>query len=91
MAWVDNAAYEALDRFTSEMLPHFHVPDSVWTEAAALQLRLGEKSQHECASVVDLVVAITAARHHLVVLHADRDFDVIAELTGQPVRRIDAR
>ncbi|MFI6582286.1 PIN domain-containing protein [Embleya sp. NPDC050493] len=85
------AACEALDKLTKEMLPHFHVPDSVWTDAAALHLRLREKSQHECASVVDLVVSITAARHNLVLLHADRDFEVIAQLTGQPVVRIDHR
>ncbi|WP_406287936.1 PIN domain-containing protein [Embleya sp. NBC_00896] len=85
------AAYEALDTLTNDMLPYFHVPESVWTEAAALQHRLWEKSQHECASVVDLVAAITAARHNLVLLHADRDFEVIAKLTGQPVKRIDAR
>ncbi|MFI1576932.1 PIN domain-containing protein [Embleya sp. NPDC020630] len=85
------AVYYELDEIMNETLPYCHVPESVWTESAALQHRLWEKSQHECASVVDLVVSVTAAHHNLVLLHADRDFEVIAKVTGQPVRRIDAR
>jgi predicted nucleic acid-binding protein len=86
-----HAAYYEFDALTYESLPYFHVPESVWTEAATLQHRLWEKSQHECASAVDLVVSVIAARHNLVLLHADRDFEVIAKITGQPVQRIDAR
>ncbi|MEU0933862.1 hypothetical protein [Embleya sp. NPDC005971] len=39
--------------------------------------------------MVDLVVAVTARHHGLTLLHLDRDFDVIAKLTGQPVQRVD--
>jgi predicted nucleic acid-binding protein len=35
---------------------------------------------------VDLVVAATAELHGLTLLHHDRDFGVIAQVTGQPVR-----
>jgi len=35
---------------------------------------------------VDLVVAATAELHGLTLLHHDRDFGVIASVTGQPVR-----
>ncbi|MFE5332260.1 PIN domain-containing protein [Embleya sp. NPDC056575] len=48
-------------------------------------------SRHECAGPVDLVVAVTARHHGLTLLHLDRDFEVVAKLTGQPVERIDAR
>jgi len=82
--------YFEMDALLHDTLPYFPVPESVWAEAAALQHRMWEKSQHQCASVVDLAVAVTAARHRLVLLHADRDFEVIAGHTGQPLRRIDS-
>ncbi|WP_234318193.1 hypothetical protein [Streptomyces sp. NRRL S-244] len=40
------------------------------------------------ASPVDLLVAVTAQHHKLTVLHQDADFETIARITGQPVRRI---
>jgi predicted nucleic acid-binding protein len=39
-------------------------------------------------SIPDLLIAATAERYSLTVLHYDGDFDRIAELTGQPVQRI---
>jgi len=33
----------------------------------------------------DLIIAAAAERSGLVILHYDRDFDRIAEVTGQPV------
>jgi predicted nucleic acid-binding protein len=34
--------------------------------------------------IVDLLVAAAARRLRLTVLHYDRDFDLISEITGQP-------
>ena len=42
--------------------------------------------QHRSAGPVDLVVAATAELHGLTLLHHDRDFAVIARVTGQPMR-----
>jgi len=39
-------------------------------------------------SVADLIVAATAELAGLIVVHVDKDFDVIAEVTGQPVERL---
>ncbi|GAA1633497.1 hypothetical protein GCM10009733_033090 [Nonomuraea maheshkhaliensis] len=64
------------------------VPDSAWHEASELQHDLAERGRHQCASPVDLLIAVTARHHKLTVLHADGNFDTIARLTGQPVRRI---
>jgi len=47
---------------------------------------LTAKGQHRSAGPVDLVVAATAELHCLTLLHHDRDFDVIAQVTGQPLR-----
>jgi predicted nucleic acid-binding protein len=34
----------------------------------------------------DLLVAAVAEREHVTVLHYDADYDLVAEITGQPVR-----
>ncbi|HYB89217.1 MAG TPA: hypothetical protein VEC76_20390 [Streptosporangiaceae bacterium] len=36
----------------------------------------------------DLIIAATAELAGLTVLHLDKDFDVIAEITGQPAERL---
>ncbi|MGW2375961.1 MULTISPECIES: PIN domain nuclease [Kitasatospora] len=71
-----------------ELFPYQHLRDNAWQEAAELQERLAQSGRHQCASPVDLLVAVTAAQHKLTVLHLDADFETIAELTGQVVRRI---
>ena len=39
----------------------------------------------------DLIIAATAELAGLTVLHLDKDFEVIADLTGQPVQRLAMR
>lgn len=36
----------------------------------------------------DLIIAATAELAGRTVLHLDKDFDVIAEITGQPIERL---
>jgi predicted nucleic acid-binding protein len=38
--------------------------------------------------IPDLIIAATAELHGAEVLHADSDYDLIAEVTGQPMRRL---
>jgi predicted nucleic acid-binding protein len=64
------------------------VPEQAWDRALTLQDRLAETSQHRGASVVDLVVAVTAQHHRLTVLHDDRDYEAISRVTGLPVQRV---
>ena len=45
---------------------------------------LGRKSQHRGISDKDLLIAACAEVHGATVLHYDRDFDRISEITGQP-------
>jgi predicted nucleic acid-binding protein len=54
----------------------------VWREL----LRRGGGPQHRRVGHQDLLTASVAARHGLTVVHYDADFDVIASVTGQPVR-----
>lgn len=64
------------------------MPDGAFKKAYRLQDALSEKGTHRSAGAVDLLTAVTAERHRLTLLHYDRDFVSVAEVTGQPVRWI---
>ena len=49
---------------------------------------LADRGHHRAPSVPDLLVAAIADRAGLAVLHQDKDFDLIAEVTGQPTERL---
>ena len=52
---------------------------------------LADRGQHRAPSIPDLIIAATAELSGLTVLHLDKDFDVIAEITGQPLERLTTR
>jgi predicted nucleic acid-binding protein len=62
------------------------VHDRAFARAWDVQGELTGQGQHRSAGPVDLVVAATAELHGLTLLHHDSDFDVIARVTGQPLR-----
>jgi predicted nucleic acid-binding protein len=49
---------------------------------------LAERGYHRAPSVPDLIIAATAESAGLVVLHDDKDFELIGEITGQPTQRL---
>ena len=53
--------------------------------AVAVQLLLAARGQHRAPAIPDLLVAATAELAGLTVLAMDKDFDLIAQITGQPV------
>jgi predicted nucleic acid-binding protein len=57
-------------------------PEDVLDRARVLQGTLATASQHQGPGVVDLIIALTAARHDMSVLHDDRDFATIAKHGG---------
>jgi hypothetical protein len=56
--------------------------------AAEVQLLLADRGHHRGPSIPDLLVAAAAELGGLTVLHLDKDFDLIAEVTGQAVERL---
>ncbi|GAA1664426.1 type II toxin-antitoxin system toxin ribonuclease C21 [Glycomyces endophyticus] len=68
----------SFDRFE-----HLPMPDDVWDRVLDVQRELVKRSLHRSVKIPDLLVAATAERHRVRVLHYDRDFDHIAEVTGQ--------
>jgi predicted nucleic acid-binding protein len=49
---------------------------------------LADRGQHRAPSIPDLIIAATAELNGLTVLHFDKDFEIIADVTGQPIERL---
>ncbi len=50
--------------------------------------QLAKKGEHRAPSISDLLIAATAQLCGYVVLHNDKDFDLIAKVTGQKVEKL---
>lgn len=59
-------------------------PDEVWDRANEIQALATRKGSHRALSMADLLIAATAERHGVSVLHYDEDYEQIAAITGQP-------
>jgi predicted nucleic acid-binding protein len=77
-----------LDGLVLSSMPVQYLTPTVEDRAVEVQLLLADRGQHRSASLPDLLVAATAELSGLTVLHVDRDFDLIAGITGQPVERL---
>ena len=64
-----------------EMLP---TDDWITSRALEVQAELASTGQLRAVKLPDLLIAATAERHRVEVLHYDHDFDRIATITGQP-------
>jgi predicted nucleic acid-binding protein len=69
-------------------LPVAHLTPAIERRALEVQGILSRRDQHRAPSVPDLLVAATAELSGLVVLHVDKDFELIAEITGQETERL---
>lgn len=67
-------------------LPVAEIDQPVLDRAVDVQSLLASRSEHRGVSLPDLIIAATAERHDLTVLHYDRDFDLLAAVTGQSVQ-----
>ena len=56
--------------------------------AIEVQMALADQGSHRAPSVPDLLIAAVAERSGLTVLHCDKDFDLIADVTGQSMERL---
>ena len=63
-------------------------PPAIEDRAVAVQMLLVDHGPHRAPCVPDLTVAATAELARLSVLPLDQDFDVIADVTGQPTERL---
>ncbi|MHA6629973.1 PIN domain-containing protein [Pseudonocardia sichuanensis] len=69
-------------------MPTEYLTPAAEDRAVEVQLLLADRGMHRTPSVPDLMIAALAELAGLVVLHVDKDFDLIAGITGQPVERL---
>jgi predicted nucleic acid-binding protein len=71
-------------------MPAEYLTPAMEDRAVEVQMILAERGQHRAASIPGLLIAATAELGQLTVLHLDKDFELIAQITRQPVERITA-
>jgi predicted nucleic acid-binding protein len=69
-------------------MPVEYLTPTIEDRAVEVQLALAGKGKHRAPSIPDLIVAATAELAGLTVLHVDKDFDLIAHITGQSSERL---
>lgn len=80
-------------RFANSVAPLAAMPTEYLTpaieeRAIELQQLLADRGQHRAPSIPDILLAATAELASLTVLHLDKDFELIAAVTNQPLERL---
>ena len=78
-----------LSRSPLSAMPVEYQTPGIEDRAVAVQALLADHGHHRAVSVPDLIVAATAELARLTVLHLDKDFDLIAAVTGQLTERLE--
>lgn len=69
-------------------MPVEYLTPAIEDRAVDVLTLLADRGQHRAPSIPGLIIAATAELAGLTVLHAGKDFEVIAQVTGQPVERL---
>jgi len=69
-------------------MPVEYLTPAIEDRAVEVLTLLADRGQHRAPSIPDLIIAATAELAGLTVLHLDQDFDLIAEITGQSLERL---
>lgn len=69
-------------------MPVEYLTPAVEDRAVNVQLLLAGQGHHRAPSIPDVIIAATAELAGLTVLHLDKDFDLIADITGQPTEQL---
>lgn len=70
------------------VMPVEYLTPAIEDRALDVQLRLAELGHHRAPSIPELLIGATAELSGHSILHLDKDFDLIAGITGQPVERL---
>lgn len=70
------------------LMPVEYLTPAIEDRAGEVQLLLSDRGHHRATSIPDLMIAATAELAGLMVLHLDKDFELIASISGQPVERL---
>ena len=69
-------------------MPVEYLTPATEDRAVEVQRLLAERGHHRAPSIPDLLIAAAAELNQHTVLHLDKDFDLIAELTAQTIERL---
>jgi hypothetical protein len=69
-------------------MPVEYLTPAIEDRAVGVQALLADRGQHRAPSVPNLLLAATGELADLTLLHVDKDFELIAEVTGQIVERL---
>ena len=69
-------------------MPVEYLTPAIEDRTLEVQQLLASKGQHRAPPIPDLLLAATAELAGLTVLHLDKDFELIAKLTGQAQQRL---
>ncbi len=81
---------DELHRPPLALLPIEYLTPAIEARAMTVQALLAERGLRRAPSVPDLLIAANAELTGATVLHADKDFDLIASVTGQPVQKVES-
>ncbi len=70
------------------LMPVEYLTPAIEQRAVDVQGQLADRGQHRAPGIPDLLIAAAAERARHILLHMDKDFDLIADLTGQPVEKL---
>ncbi len=70
------------------LMPVEYLTPAMEQRAVEVQALLADQGKHRAPSIPDLLIAAVAERAGLTVLHLDKDYDLIAEVTHQPLERL---
>jgi predicted nucleic acid-binding protein len=72
-------------------MPIAYLTPTIEDRAVEVQMLLTQSGHHRAPSIPDLLIAATGEKLGMSVLHADKDFNLIVDVTGQPAEwlRID--
>lgn len=70
------------------VMPVEYFTPSTEDRAVEVQRLLAERGHHRAPSIPDLLIAAAAELNQRTVLHLDKDFELIAGMTGQSAERL---
>ena len=93
LGWAARSGKELDDLRADRDLGYEWLPtnDEDWRRALDVQATLWRRGQVRAVGLLDLLIAAVAERERVTVLHYDRDFDLIAEVTGQAMQWVVSR
>jgi predicted nucleic acid-binding protein len=88
----DRSEYDEITEMFGDLYPDVAVPKNAGRWISSIQRQMAVAGEHRSASVVDLMIAATAAHHGLTVLHDDADYRTVArhapELSEHNIRDV---